>query len=630
MSEKSRGFCKYCGKEYTKGGILRHLDNCKKREEILKEENKKNKQGYFQISITDKYDKDYWIIIEINEKATLRELDSFIRDIWVECCGHLSSFIVENINYDIVPDDEFCSEDDFLASIFGRRQVKSMDYKIKDALEVGQKFKYEYDYGSTTELTLKVDRYRVGGKKLDDDIEILSRNNPPQFICQNCRKNKAKWITPEGISSDYNMFWCDECLENEENIPEYVLPICNSPRMGVCAYEGSKVYPEQFEPDVVDGTKEVKKVSNEEISKFELIETEKNDYKVDAKGRRYKQILLDCCGYNITRKKINYEKATIEQWRELYEIATRIGEEKPWENIMNNHIIAVKREFSEDVLYYRIRGFFERVKGIEIFEGEESFNTLTAEYGYKTLNIPPDYVMYSQNNIGCYWTDREYLKEGQRKIIKQLGYKYRGKGNWLDFGKFEPGLDFLSLNEYEVVNMIDNLKILEKVLKVYEKSDKKFPLNSESMFYIGLKEDGCIGECKFKPLLMNDYIFEEVNIEDEKYIMLLEKTKEYKGILELKIFVPDELYYDRSYNKYISPLVCVFVDNKKINYEVHINPSDDVIKSIAYEFISHIITEGKPKEVHVSNAILEVALREICRIAGIKLKLKKELSIDRM
>lgn len=31
--------------------------------------------------------------------------------------------------------------------------------------------------------------------------------------------------------------------------PEFLLPICNSPRMGVCGYEGSAIYPDQFEPD---------------------------------------------------------------------------------------------------------------------------------------------------------------------------------------------------------------------------------------------------------------------------------------------------------------------------------------------------------------------------------------------
>ena len=28
------------------------------------------------------------------------------------------------------------------------------------------------------------------------------------------------------------------------------LPITNSPRMGVCGYEGSDIYPKQFEPDI--------------------------------------------------------------------------------------------------------------------------------------------------------------------------------------------------------------------------------------------------------------------------------------------------------------------------------------------------------------------------------------------
>lgn len=492
-----------------------------------------------------------------------------------------------------------------------------MDYKLKDTIELGQKFEYEYDYGSTTELTLKVDRYRVGGKKLDDDIEILSRNNPPQFICQNCKKNKAKWIIPEEVLFDDNIFWCNECFEKEGYAPEYALPICNSPRMGVCAYEGSNIYPEQFEPDVVDKAKEVKKEDNKE-----------EKYKRDSKGRFYKQVDFD--DYENKLEKRNNEDATIDQWRELYEIATRICELKPWEKILSKDIIAVKREFSEDVLYYKIIGFLERLRGIEIFEGEEAFNALLGNYGYESLNIPRDYAICSQKNISCYWSDREYLKEKQKKIIKELGYKYRGKGNWLDFVKAEPWFDFMTLNMEEVDSAIESLKILEKALEVYEKSDEKFSVHSNKIFYIELKKDGSLGECKFKPLLINNYVFEEITMENEDYRIVLKNKEADKGILELEIFIPDELYYDRNYNKYVSPVVCVFIDNKKIDYEVHINPSDDMIKSIAYEFISHIITKGKPKEVHVSNAILEVALREICRIAGIKLKLKKELSIDKM
>ncbi len=39
----------------------------------------------------------------------------------------------------------------------------------------------------------------------------------------------------------------DEEIEVEES--GYLLPVTNSPRMGVCGYEGSDFYPNQFEPD---------------------------------------------------------------------------------------------------------------------------------------------------------------------------------------------------------------------------------------------------------------------------------------------------------------------------------------------------------------------------------------------
>ena len=54
---------------------------------------------------------------------------------------------------------------------------------------------------------------------------------------------------------DESPFWCEDCLKNENADEEeyceseFFLPICNSPRMGVCGYEGSRVYPDQFEPD---------------------------------------------------------------------------------------------------------------------------------------------------------------------------------------------------------------------------------------------------------------------------------------------------------------------------------------------------------------------------------------------
>lgn len=219
--------------------MLRHLTSCKKRAERLEKENAKSKCGYFQILIYGKYIKDYWLIIEINENSTLIELDEFLRDIWLECCGHLSAFENNGIRYEDMP-----AEDSFWGD-----PAESMNHKLKKVLSVGDIFTYEYDFGSTTELILSVNSYRTGEKK-KENIIILSRNNPSEIICSQCETNIAQWVEPEGF---YNgtPFWCKECLEEvEEDDEMYLLHVSNSPRMGVCAYDGSKIYPDQFEPDV--------------------------------------------------------------------------------------------------------------------------------------------------------------------------------------------------------------------------------------------------------------------------------------------------------------------------------------------------------------------------------------------
>lgn len=254
MAKQTRGFCKYCGKEYTRSGMLKHLAACKDRAESIAGESGKNQCGYFELVLYGKYAKDYWLIIEISENATLEELDQFIRDVWVECCGHLSMFEINGIRYEIDPEPDY----------FWGPPAKSMKCKLREVLEEGIAFSYDYDFGSTTELLLNVHSYRTGKQK-QDEITILSRNNPLDLRCSICGENKADWVNPMGFY-DGTPLWCEECLKEAEaeeeeayedegvdmegGVPEFLLPVCNSPRCGVCGYDGSRKYPDQFEPDV--------------------------------------------------------------------------------------------------------------------------------------------------------------------------------------------------------------------------------------------------------------------------------------------------------------------------------------------------------------------------------------------
>lgn len=92
--------------------------------------------------------------------ANMQQLDQFIRDIWVECCGHLSAFECNGIQYESDP-DPYWDEDS-----------KNMNYRLKDVVEVGDSISYAYDFGSTTELILNIHSCRDGEKK-DNEVVIL-------------------------------------------------------------------------------------------------------------------------------------------------------------------------------------------------------------------------------------------------------------------------------------------------------------------------------------------------------------------------------------------------------------------------------------------------------------------------
>lgn len=238
MDQRAKGKCKYCGKEYTRTYIMRHLAACKARLKRREEETGTRVCGYFDLLISGKYDRDMWLAVAVKETATLEDVDSFLRDIWLECCGHLSAFDINGISYEVAPEP---------ASFWGR-ETKSMNCKLKTVLEKGMVCGYEYDFGDTTELIIEVKDYRLGWDK-KEKVTILSRNNAESFVCGRCGK-EAVYIAPELMyEGEENPFLCAECSRREEYEEEYMLRVCNSPRMGVCGYNGSDKYPDQFIPD---------------------------------------------------------------------------------------------------------------------------------------------------------------------------------------------------------------------------------------------------------------------------------------------------------------------------------------------------------------------------------------------
>jgi hypothetical protein len=224
----SNGTCRFCGQSYSGSGMARHLKACAKRQaqqaEPLGEGRGKAKAAsIYHIQVEGTYLPAYWMHLEVPGFLQLSDLDQFLRDIWLECCGHLSAFRMGEQSYHSYAG---------LAAEFGE---KTMDVQLDKVLRPDLTFGHEYDFGTTTYLTLKVRGVREGQAR-GRPIDVMARNDPPVFLCSECGK-PATEICPECAWDDKGWL-CDDCAPKHKCGLDYLLPVVNSPRMGECGYTG--------------------------------------------------------------------------------------------------------------------------------------------------------------------------------------------------------------------------------------------------------------------------------------------------------------------------------------------------------------------------------------------------------
>lgn len=247
---KSKGKCVFCGKEYTASGMSKHL------EEHLQEKAVGIQQHglSFHIKVTaDKWMNDlpYFLNILADGNATLKDVDDFLRKIWLECCGHLSSFETPRklrtaSGLSIYEALDLYEREQTEAH---RMNLESFEHeipkirKLRAILSKGLKIDYEYDMGSTTCLQLSV--LSELPIQADKKIVLLSRNEPLEVLCSHCHTRSAASICVVCDSTEDALFCRDCAREHERTCPDFKdyahMPVVNSPRMGVCGYIGGTI-----------------------------------------------------------------------------------------------------------------------------------------------------------------------------------------------------------------------------------------------------------------------------------------------------------------------------------------------------------------------------------------------------
>jgi hypothetical protein len=197
----------------------RHLEKCPQRQERMATaaQSKRTAESLYHLRAQDAWNGDFWIDLEVRGSATLKDIDSYLRGIWLECCGHLSQFSIGGWS--------------------GREigKQRRVDAVFRGDIELT----HIYDFGTSSETRIKAIGLRNGVPTSSRPMALMARNLIPEAICIECDQ-PAKYLCMECLIEEETQGTLCEQHAQDHPHEDYGEPIelVNSPRLGMCGYYG--------------------------------------------------------------------------------------------------------------------------------------------------------------------------------------------------------------------------------------------------------------------------------------------------------------------------------------------------------------------------------------------------------
>ena len=310
-------------------------------------------------------------------------------------------------------------------------------------------------------------------------------------------------------------------------------------------------------------------------------------------------------------------QATLEQWEELYDLAIEITKLKSWNSYWDMDLIAVETKKNEEPNFVSIMGKGGTCTGISVYRGMEGYSDF-CQISNDDYNVPATFVMSDQNCITCYWGNRDEVDDDMYSIIKKLGLRFRGNGNWIYFKTFEKK-SFPSLPNYgEVKMLIETYKGLIETLKheeyqesIFDKGDIIYTQKDEDNHWFSYTVPRPMEPERYNTILVNDSNLIDYfkNMDDSDLELAIDMDY---------MMVPTN---DAGFERPINPLAYIVFDlrNDQILHFDLIHPDQEDYEVIMNNFLGAIEHFGKPKHVYARNPYILNWLDFICEKLDIPL-----------
>ena len=316
-------------------------------------------------------------------------------------------------------------------------------------------------------------------------------------------------------------------------------------------------------------------------------------------------------------------------WQELYAIIQQWNNLQPWKYIDSADWIKIKFE-NEESIYCTIMGKINNCIGLSIYFGDKGYQDLSSLITEPIDNTVTKYLMFDQTCLTFYMGDREEVPSQQKKIIKELGLKFRGRGNWPYFISYKKRFYPYHIDDNQAQLIIKVMKKLIDIIKAY--INKKIDVRFEEDEIINAFQNN--NQWIYEPLCLPEQInkFSPVEIEDENILQQISLApRNHRGLIVDLVYL-NTSSRDKNYSRPINPLLFIVLDEESqmvIGGHV-LDPEDDEIGFVLSFLADYILQEGKPDRIFVRNPAVWSAMIDICEENDIELIVTPLQMIDFM
>lgn len=313
------------------------------------------------------------------------------------------------------------------------------------------------------------------------------------------------------------------------------------------------------------------------------------------------------------------------KWRKIYENMLAITEMQPWSRIDDDVPLLYFPEGQDKPMIFSVWGNTEPPGGIALYLNEYEYIYACHRVEYDKAGHEMGFMM--RNMLLGVWCDREEVVKGGREVIKELGYKFRGKGGWLCFESYAERREPVLLSGKELDVMADALGHLKLMLEAVFKNGKQVDFEGGETIARKKGEDGKWQNALVGYTDVMDTPLPEttvgVNSQGMKALTAMPASDRAVELGEYMVPMPE--YDNKAKVTYFTLLVLAADADTGEPLNKLMVPWNMDRELALFEFICRLSEEGgRPERIIINDEFTRASLADLCEKAGIKLEFREK------